>query len=92
MALQRIVKALSDGEELVLSHDDLPFGKQAYIVHERHKRLQNLGHAASVGRRINVQDAGAFERLCGLPNPLYYITPNYRFIISQTLALNFYLL
>ncbi len=59
--LQAVVEALRDVEELAVGRHHLPLGLQADVVHERHQRVEDLGHAAAERGRIDVQDALALR-------------------------------
>ena len=61
VALQAVVEALGDVEELRRSGDDLPLGLEAGVVHERHQRVEDLGDAAAEGRGVDVQHAAALR-------------------------------
>ena len=63
VALERVVDRLRDVEELVLAVDDPPLDVKARVAHERHKRVEDLCHAAAEGRRRKVQNALAGEGL-----------------------------
>ena len=64
VALQGVVDRLRHGEELVRPADDAPLDLEAGILHERHERVLDLGHAASESGRRQLEHAGARERLC----------------------------
>ena len=61
-ALQAVVEALRDVEELAVGRHDLPLGLQADIVHQRQQRVEDLGDPAAERGRVDVQDALALKR------------------------------
>ena len=62
-ALQTVVHRLGDVEELVAALHHLPVGGEAYIVHQRYQRAEDLGDAAAECRRIDVEYAGAAKAI-----------------------------
>jgi hypothetical protein len=61
-ALQCVVHRLGDREELVVAADELPVCDEAKVSEQRYRRPQDLGHAAAVRGRVNVQHLGAAQR------------------------------
>ncbi len=62
LALHRVVDPLGHGEELVVGTDHAPLGVDSDVAHQRDLRREQLGDPASVGGRVQLQDAGAVER------------------------------
>ena len=60
-ALEAIVNRLRDTEEGVVAADELPVGHQSEIAEEWDLGAENLGDAASVGRRAHVQYPSAAQ-------------------------------
>ena len=58
-ALQRVVHGLGDREELVAAVDHLPLGVDADIAEQRDVGGEQLGDAAAVRGRVDVQHPGA---------------------------------
>ena len=70
-ALERVVHALGDAEELVAPLHDLPVGVDADTPEQRDVRREQLGHPAAVGRGVEMEDLGATKRL-GEPEDLVH--------------------
>src|SRR5439155_2715620 len=61
-ALESVVDRLRHVEELVLAVDDSPFGLETRIAHERHERVEDLGHPAPESGRRQMQHSLAGKR------------------------------
>lgn len=66
--LKRVVNRLRDVEELRLAVHDAPLDVEADVAHQRDQRVHDLGDPAAKRCRGEVEDLGAFERLCELAN------------------------
>jgi hypothetical protein len=62
-SLKGVVHGLGGAEEVAVAADHLPLGHQAEVVLQRHDRSQELGDAAAVGGRVEMEDAGATQAL-----------------------------
>ena len=68
LAVQRVVDALGEREELGVAVEHQPAVVDAGAPPVREQRLQHLGHPAAVGGRVDVpDDAVVEERLCLAP-------------------------
>jgi hypothetical protein len=61
-ALQRVVQGLRRAEELGAAAQHLPVGVQAEVAQQGDRGAQQLGDAAAIGGRVDVQDARAAQR------------------------------
>ena len=76
---------LRDVEELVPALDDPPLDVEPRVPHERHERVQNLGHASAERGRGEVQHALAFERTGKLADLLHETARCNRRVLGQQL-------
>jgi hypothetical protein len=64
LAVQRVVDALGDGEEILAAFDDVPADLHAELGAQRHHAIENFRHPAADRGRIDGDDAAAFELAC----------------------------
>ena len=69
-ALQRVVDGLGHREELVAAVDHVPFRIYSHVAQQCNMRGEQLGDAAAVRGRVEVQHPGAPQRLGQGPDPL----------------------
>ena len=80
-ALQGVVHFLGDAEEVRAAFDHAPAGPDAGGVHQQRQRGQQLGDAAAVIGRIDVDDVHVVQRLHLLEQPLDRLGADQRLIV-----------
>ncbi len=61
--LQGIVEKLGDGEEIGIALQEVPLRLQSDAAHQRHQRVEQFRHPASVGRAVDVRHPRALQPL-----------------------------
>lgn len=64
LAVQRVVDAFGDGEEVLAALDDVPADLHAELGAQRHHAIENFRHPAADRGRVDSDDAAAFELVC----------------------------
>ena len=84
--LQAVVEALGDVEEVVVGGQHLPLGLEADVVHQRHERVEDLGHAAAERRGVDVQDALAPQALAELDDLAVVVLEDDALVVGDRLV------
>src|SRR4051794_22206154 len=90
MALEGVVHQLGGVEELLAAHDDLPLGLDADVAHERHERVEDLGHATAERGRREVEDLESLQLFGKLVDLLYEWATHEMRVVGQGLVAHSY--